>query len=114
VSGSPGQASIELVGGIGALILVGLVGFQLLAIGYGMVIADHAAEAAALAVANGRDPAQAARAAAPAWPRESLRVRNAPGRIQVTLRPPSPLSFLRGKLAVTGEAELRARTPGRR
>ena len=36
-----------------------------------------------------------------------LRVRSAPRRVEVTLLPPSPLSFLRGRLAVTGDAAVR-------
>ena len=104
---NPGQASVELVGGLAALLLLALVGFQLLAVGYGAVMADHAAEAAALALANGSDPDEAARAAVPGWPKDALRVRSAPDRVEVTLLPPSPLSFLRGRLAVTGEAAVR-------
>jgi hypothetical protein len=104
---SQGQASVELVGGLASLLLVAFVGFQLLAVGYGAVMADHAAEAAALALANGKDPAEAARAAAPGWPKNALRVRSALNRVEVTLLPPSPLSFLRGRLAVTGEAAVR-------
>jgi hypothetical protein len=107
VTDSAGQASVELVGGAVALLFVSFVGFQLLAFGYGAVMADHAAEAAALALANGDDPARAADAAVPGWPKNALRVRSAPRRVEVTLLPPSPLSFLRGRLAVTGDAAVR-------
>jgi hypothetical protein len=57
---SCGQASVELVGVAGALLLASLIAFQLLAVGYAVVMADHAAEAAALALANRRPVAQAA------------------------------------------------------
>ena len=107
--GSEGQASVELAGGIAFLLLLALVGFQLLAVGYGAVMADHAAETAALALAVGSDPDEAARAAVPGWPRNSLRVRSAAGRVEVTLLPPSVLRFLRGRLAVTGDAAVRPR-----
>jgi hypothetical protein len=104
---SPGQASVELVGGLGIVLLSGLVAFQLLAVGYGLVMADHAAEAAALALANGHDAGEAARAAVPGWPRPALRVASSGGRVRVTLVVPSPLRFLRERLAITGEAVVR-------
>jgi hypothetical protein len=110
-----GQASIELIGGAVAVLLLGLIGFQLLAVGYAAVMADHAAEAAALAVANGADPAEAAAGAVPGWPRRGLRVRRDAGRLHLTLLAPSPLRFLRGRLAITSEAVVRPRPepPGR-
>ena len=105
---SSGQASIELVGGLAVVLLSGLVAFQLLAVGYGAVMADHAAEAAALALANGHDPEAAVRSAVPGWPRGALRVAPARGgRVTVTLRAPSPFGFLRDRLALTGEAAVR-------
>jgi len=104
--GRSGQASVELVGTLDALALAALVAFQLLAAGYAAVMADHAAEAAALALANGRDPGGAARAAVPGWPRSALRVRSDGRRVAVELTPPSPLRFLRERLRLTGEAEL--------
>jgi hypothetical protein len=104
-----GQASVELAGGVAAVLLVGLIGFQLLAVGYGAVMADHAAEAAALALAVGSDPDEAAAAAVPGWPQNALRVRSAADRVEVTLLPPTALSFLRGRLAVTGAAAVRPR-----
>ena len=104
MSGQRAQASVELVGGIVVLLLAATIGFQLLAAGYAAVMADHAAEAAALALANDREPAAAARAAVPGWPRSALRVHAAAGRVAVQLSPPSPLTFLRGRLELTGEA----------
>jgi hypothetical protein len=100
---------VELAAGTAVLLLVALVGFQLLAVGYGAVMADHAAEAAALALANGDAPGTAARAAIPGWPKDALRVRSAADRVEVTLVPPTPLIFLRGRLAVTGDAAVRTR-----
>ena len=104
---SEGQASVELLGGAAVVFLVALVGFQLLAIGYGAVMADHAAEAAALALANGRQPEQAARAAVPGWPHRAMSVQSTGGQVRVTLVPPSPLAFLRERLVVSGEAAVR-------
>lgn len=102
-----GQASVELVGGAVGLILMGLIAFQLLAAGYAIVMADHAAEAAALALANGRATSDAARAAVPGWPRDAARVHRRGSRVYVTLVPPSPLRLLRDRLAVTGDAAVR-------
>src|SRR5439155_20765193 len=90
-----GQASVEVVASAGFLLLAGLIGFQLLGFGYAVVMADNAAEAAALALVNGRDPAAAAREALPAWPAGAVRVRAEGGRVAVTLFPPSPLRLLR-------------------
>jgi hypothetical protein len=102
-----GQASVELVGGAVGLMLVGLVAFQLLAAGYAIVMADHAAEAAALALANGNGAADAAQAAVPGWPRAATEVRRRGSRVYVTLVPPSPLRLLRDRLAVTADAAVR-------
>jgi hypothetical protein len=104
-----GQASVELAGGVAAVLLLAFIGFQLLAVGYGAVMADHAAEAAALALAVGDDPDTAAAAAVPGWPKDALRVRSALNRVEVTLLPPTALSFLRGRVAVTGVAVVRPR-----
>jgi hypothetical protein len=110
-----GQASVELLAGALALALAGLAVFQLLAAGYAVVMADHAAEAAALARANGRPADHAARAALPGWPREATRVRARGERVFVTLVPPSPLRFLRDRLAISADATVRlpAGEPGR-
>ena len=104
-----GQASIELIGGAVAVVLLGLIGFQLMAVGYAAVMADHAAESAALAVANGADPVEAAARAVPGWPRRALRLERDGGRLHVTLLAPSPLRFLRGRLSITSEAVVRPR-----
>jgi hypothetical protein len=109
MSGSAGQASVEMAGGAIMVLLLAFVGFQLLAVGYGAVMADHAAEAAALALAVGSDPEDAADSAVPGWPKNALRVRSALNRVEVTLLPPAGLSFLRGRLTVTGEAAVRQR-----
>ncbi len=99
-----GQAAVELVGAIPFLVLLGLALFQLLAVGYAGVMAGHAAEAAALAGAAGRDPAGAARDAVPGWPDARIRVSSRGGRARVVLRPPSLVSGLASKLEVGAEA----------
>jgi hypothetical protein len=108
-SGDRGQASVELVAAAATLALAALVAFQLLAAGYGAVMADHAAEAAAIAIVNGRIPEQAARDAVPGWPRRLLDVRRRRGRVAVTLVAPSPLSILGERLSFTSHATVRER-----
>ena len=101
---SRGQASVELVAGATVVVVLGLIGLQLLAVGYAAVMADHAAEAAALALVNGREPEAAARHAVPGWPEAALRVRSRGGRVMVTLLAPTPIRFLRERLTIRGEA----------
>ena len=103
------QAAVELIGAAALLALAGLAAFQVLAAGHAAAVADGAAEAAALALANGRDPERAAGAAAPGWPRRAMRSERAGGRVRVTLAPRTPLGILRGRLRVSGEAWVRRR-----
>jgi hypothetical protein len=101
------QASLELAAGAVVAMLVGLVALQLLAAGYAAVMADHAAEAGALALANGRAPRAAARSAVPGWPEGATRVRLSGEAVEVTLVPPSPFPSLRKRLSATGRAVVR-------
>jgi hypothetical protein len=104
-----GQATVELLGTIPALLLVGLVTFQLLAIGYAKVLAGDAAEAGALAAAGGADASAAARAALPGWSRAGMRVRVEGGDVRVVLSAPSPLHALRRRLTVAASAAVAVR-----
>jgi hypothetical protein len=106
-AGQEGQASVEVAAGAVAMVLAGLVALQLLAAGYAAVMADHAAEAGALALANGHGAADAAQSAVPAWPDRATRVHVEGNAVLVTLVPPSPFRFLRGRLSVTGRAVVR-------
>jgi hypothetical protein len=99
-----GQASVELIAAVPALLLCGLVCLQLLAAGYALTLADGAAEAAALAVVSGGDAPRAARAALPGWARSRARVSVRGGRVDVRLRPPSPFDRLADALAVSSSA----------
>jgi pilus assembly protein CpaE len=92
MSGERGQASIEFLGALPAVLLAAAVCLQLLAIGYTAVLAGNAAEAGALALARGRGAAGAtgaARGSVPGWARNGARVVAARGLVRVTLRPPS-------------------------
>jgi hypothetical protein len=99
-----GQASIELLGLLPAVLLVGLVGLQLLAVGYAKVLAGAAAEAGALALAAGADPRAGAREALPGWARARARVAVEAGRVSVRMRPPAALDGLAGELEVEAKA----------
>jgi hypothetical protein len=102
-----GQASIELIAGLPALLLAGLLALQLLAAGYALTLADGAAEAGALALASGRSAPSAARNALPGWARDDVDVTVRGERVTVRLRPPSPLPSIADRLAVTSFAAAR-------
>ena len=102
-----GQASVELAAGAVAVMLAALVTLQLLAAGYAAVMADHAAEAGALALADGRVAKEASLAAVPGWPHGAARVTVDGNTVLVTLVPPSPLRLVRERLSVTGRAVVR-------
>jgi hypothetical protein len=102
-----GQASIELIAGLPALLLASFLALQLLATGYALTLADGAAEAGALALASGRSAAGAARDALPGWARDDVDVSVQGGRVTVRLRPPSPLPSVADHLAVTSSAAAR-------
>jgi hypothetical protein len=104
---SRGQATVELVAALPALLLAALVALQLLAAGYAMTLADGAAEAGALALASGGSAADAARDALPGWAEDDVAVSVDGGSVSVRLRPPSPLSALADRLAVTSVASAR-------
>jgi hypothetical protein len=104
-----GQASVELVAGLPALLLAGFIALQLLATGYALTLADGAAEAGALALATGRPASSAARDALPGWAREDVEVSVAGGKVTVTVPPPSLVDAIADRLAVTSSAAVRPR-----
>lgn len=87
-----------------AVLLVGLVCFQLLAVGYAKVLAGTAAEAGALALAAGADPRAGARESLPGWARVRARVAVTAGRVAVRIQPPAALRSLSGALEVEATA----------
>jgi hypothetical protein len=104
VADQRGQASIELVAALPALLLAGLLGFQLLVAGYALTLADGAAEAGALALASDRPAAEAVRAALPGWAEEEVQVSVAGGAVRVRLLPPTVVPGLADHLAVSSQA----------
>jgi hypothetical protein len=100
-----GQASVELIAAIPALMLAALVALQLLVTGYALTLADGAAEAGALALAAGEPAKEAAREALPGWADAEVSVHG--GEVSVRLRPPSPLGAVADSLAVSSSAVAR-------
>jgi hypothetical protein len=107
VAEQDGQASVELVAALPALLLCALIALQLLAAGYALTLADGAAEAGALAIASGRPAAAAARAALPDWAADEVAVAVAGGRVTVRVRPPSVVDAVGERLTVSSTAAAR-------
>jgi hypothetical protein len=104
-----GQATVELVAALPALLLAGYVAFQLLATGYALTLADGAAEAGALALASGRPASKATRDALPGWAADEIDVSIRGGRVTVRLQPPAIVDAIAERLTVTGSAAARPR-----
>jgi hypothetical protein len=102
-----GQASVELVGALPALLLASLIALQLLVTGYALALCDGAAEAGALALAAGRPAAKAARDALPGWAEEGVEVSVKGRQVTVRVRPPSPLAAVADRITVTSSAAAR-------
>jgi len=103
-SGERGQASVELLGAVPALLVLALVLFQALAVGYSAVLAGTAAEAGAISLAGGGDAQSAARGAVPGWSRARMTVAVQTDRVEIAMRPPSPLEAVARRLEVRSEA----------
>lgn len=100
-----GQASVELVALAPLIAAVVLAAAQLLAAGAARELADHAAEAGAVALLQGGDPRDAAHEAAPGWSRGRLEVRVRARRVRVRVRPRTFLPGLARMLEATGDAD---------
>jgi hypothetical protein len=99
-----GQASVELLGALPAVLVLAFAAFQLLAVGYSAVLAGTAAEAGALALASGVDARDGVRESLPGWSRAGARVAVSGGAVRVRLRPPSPIAAVSRRFEVTGRA----------
>lgn len=100
-----GQAAVELVGALPLLAGVVLAAGQLLAAGVAHELAGHAAEAGALAIAQGKDPAAAVRRAIPGWSRGRVSVRVDGRRVRVRLRPAAVFPGTAGLLTSVADAD---------
>lgn len=103
-----GQSTVETVGMLPMLVVVALAVCQLLAAGVARELADHAAEAGAVAMLEGGDPEDAARAALPGWAKERVHVAVHGSRVRVRLEPPAPLRSVAVVLAADAEARAAA------
>ncbi len=104
-----GQATVELVAAIPALLLAALLALQMLAAGYALTLADGAAEAGALALSGGGSATQAARESLPGWAADDVSVAVDGDVVSVRLRPPSPFAAVAEKLEVSSSAAARPR-----
>lgn len=102
--GERGQASIELLGVLPLLMVLILAAAEVLAAGGARSAASSAAEAGAMAVLQGGDPAGAARAAAPAWTHARVAVEVSGRRVTVRATPPALLPWLPALLSSTATA----------
>jgi hypothetical protein len=105
LGGAGGQATVELAVLAPLLVAVALAVAQLLAAGAASVLADHAAEAGAVALLQGADPVAAARAALPGWSRKRVVVRVTGRHVRVRVRPPAPVAALGRMLESSREAD---------
>jgi hypothetical protein len=105
-SAGSGQATVELLGALPLVLLLGLVLFQALAVGYASVLAGTGAEAGALALAAGADARQGVRESLPGWSRARVRVSVTGETVRVKLRPPSPLRAVARVLEVDADASV--------
>ena len=109
--GEAGQAQVELVVAVPVLLVAGLLTAQLLCFGYAQTRVDGAAEAAAIAAADGRDPVSAARAALPGWATGRSEVADdGDGGLRVEVDVPAMLPGLGGRLRAIGTAWVRPAT----
>lgn len=104
-----GQSTVELVGLIPLLVTVVFSAAQLLAAGVAGELADHAAQAGAMALLQGgASPDDAARDALPGWARDRAEVEVRGRRVFVELRPPSPLGPVADALTAHAVADVGA------
>lgn len=101
-----GQAAVELVALLPLVVAVALGILQALAAGVASELAGHAAQSGAVAIAEGRDGADAARAALPGWARSRLDIELHGTRLRVQLTPPSLLPGMGERLTASATADV--------
>jgi len=104
-AGEAGQASVELLGMVPLCVVVALGAGELLSAGIARSAADGAAQAAAMALVQGGDPEQAARAAIPGWSHSRLTLDVSGRHIHVHLTPPALLPGTAALLATNADAD---------
>lgn len=103
-----GQASVELVGAIPAVLLAALVAWQIALAGHAAWASANAARVGARAGAVGRDARAAVRGALPSYLRRGLRVEDRDGAVRVRVRVPMLLPRFRSPVTVSAAASLEA------
>ncbi len=103
--GAAGQAAVELVALLPLVVAVALGILQALAAGVASELAGHAAQSGAVAIAEGRDGAAAARASLPGWAQSRVRIELHGTRLQVRVTPPSLLPGVGERLAASATAD---------
>lgn len=100
-----GQATVETVGLLPLLVAVALGVGHLMAAGVAHELADHAAEAGAVALLQGSDPEDAAREALPGWAKERVAVSVQGHRVRVRVVPPALIASVGEALDSTAQAD---------
>jgi hypothetical protein len=104
-AGCRGQATVELVGALPLAVLIAVAAGQLLAAGAARELAGNAAEAGAVAIVQGLEPADAAREALPGWSKDRADVRVTGRRVRVRLRPVAVVPGVADRLGATVVAD---------
>ena len=102
---SAGQSTVEVVGMLPLLAIVAFAALQILAAGLASELADHAAEAGAVAILEGTDPHDAAKHAIPGWSGAHVDVAVHGKTVRVRVRPPAVVRSVGNLLASTAEAK---------
>jgi pilus assembly protein CpaE len=109
IASESGQASVEFIGTLPAVVLVCLIGWQLLLAGQTAWLTANAARVAARAVAVGRDREAAAHSAVPRSLARGMKVSDAgDGRVRVSVPIPLLSRRWRSPLSVRATAGLEA------
>jgi hypothetical protein len=103
--GTRGQAAVEVVALLPLVAAVALAVLQALAGGLAQELAAHAAQSGAVAIAQGRDGAAAARSALPGWTRQRVRIEVRGSRVRVRVTPPLLLPGVGERLAASATAD---------
>jgi hypothetical protein len=98
---------VELLAAIPLLLIAGAIALQLLLVGYALTLADGAAEAGALALAAGQPGKQAAEESLPVWAEQRADIAVHGGEVTVQLVPPSLLTAVADRLAVSSSGYAR-------
>jgi pilus assembly protein CpaE len=104
--GEGGQASVELLGALPAVLLAALAAWQLILAAQASWLAGNAARVGARAEAVGADPEAAARSALPAHLRRGLRVSGEDGEVTVRVRLPIVMHGWAAPLRIAARAGL--------